>query len=238
VKAELAKVRYLPLPRWTAATVAAAAVIVGIVLYAVAPSESEKYVSIPSATVGYITQFAAIVFAVWLATLEFSAGTLQRTLTAEPNRSNVLRDKLVVVALVVAFAGLLAAAAAGGLSHLAAVGAGVKIDNGELAGQLFGSVPSWVAAAAIGFGFGLLARSFGGGIAAALVFVLAFDGVVSFIPGLKNVTFGQLTHDMTNGIGGLGETKNSLGVAILGSVIWCLIVIVPGWIRFTRGDLK
>jgi ABC-2 type transport system permease protein len=238
VRAELAKVRYLPLPRWTAAVVAATAVIVGIVLIAIEPDNSEKYVAIPSAAVGTIAEFAAIVFAVWLATLEFSSGTMQRTLTAEPNRSRVLTDKLVVVLVAVVAAGLLAAATAGGLSHLAANHAGIKIDNGELAGQLFGSVPAWAAAAAVGFGFGLLARAFGGGIAAGLVFVLAFDGLVSFIPGLKYLTFGQLTHDLTNGIGGLGETENSLGVAILGTVVWCALIVVPGWIRFLRSDLK
>lgn len=238
MKAEIAKVRYLPLPRWTAAVVAAVAVIVGIVLVAVEPGDAEKYVAIPSAAVGTIAEFAAIVFAVWLATLEFSSGTMQRTLTAEPNRSRVLTDKLVVVLAAVVIAGLLAAATAGGLSNLAADHAGVGIDRGELAGQLFGAVPTWAAAAAVGFGFGLLARAFGGGIAAALVFVLAFDGLVSFIPGLKNLTFGQLTHDLTNGIGGLGETKNSLAVAILGTLVWCAIVVVPGWIRFLRADLK
>ena len=114
----------------------------------------------------------------------------------------------------------------------------MKIDNGELAGQLFGSVPAWVAAAAVGFGFGLLARSFGGGIAAGLRLRPRLRRPVSFIPGLKDLTFGQLTHDMTNGIGGLGDTKNGLGVAILGTVIWCAIIVVPGWVRFLRGDLK
>ena len=238
MKAELAKVRYLPLPRWTAAVVAAAAIITGIVLYAVAPTDAEKYVSIPNAAIGTVAQFAAIVFAVWVATLEFDSGTLQRTLTAEPDRSVVLRDKLAVVLGVVVFAGLLVAATAGGLSHLAASHAGVKIDNGELAGEMFGSVPAWAASAVVGFAFGLLARSFGGGIAAALVFVLAVDGLISFIPGFKTLTFGQLTHDLTNGIGGLGETEHGLGIAILGTVIWCLIFLIPGWIRFVRGDLK
>lgn len=237
MKAEIAKVRYLPLPRWTLALVAASAVIVGIVLFAVAPG-ADSYVSVPNAAVGAVTLFAAIVFGVWLPTLEFASGTMQRTLTAEPDRSRVLGGKLVVIVVAVAVGGLLIAAGTAGLCNLAAEHAGTTIDRGDLAGQMFGSVPAWMAAAAIGFGFGLIARSFGGGIAAGLVFVLAFDGLVSFIPGLENLTFGQLSHDMTNGIGGLGETENSLAVAILGTIIWCLIVIVPGWYRFLRADLK
>ena len=238
MKAEIAKIRYLPLPRWTGAVVAASAVAVGIILYAVEPSGADTYVAVPSAAVGTITLFGGIVLGVWFATLEFSSGTMQRTLTAEPNRSKVLGEKLAVVLLAVAIGGLLMAAGAAGLSNLAADHSGVAIDRAELAGQMFGSVPRWMAAGGIGFGFGLLGRSFGGGIAAALVFVLAFDGLVSFIPGLEDFTFGQLTHDLTNGIGGLGETENGLFVAIVGTVAWCLVIIVPGWIRFLRSDLK
>lgn len=238
MRAEIAKVRYLPLPRWTAAVIAAAIVILGIVLFVLELDDPEKYVTIPNAVVEPLTMFAAIVFAAWLATLEFSAGTMQRTLTAEPQRSRVLTSKLLVALIAVAIAGLLVAASAGGISHLSANHAGIKIDNGELAGALFGSVPAWVAAGAVGFGFGLLARSIGGGIAAAFVFVLAINGLISFIPGLEDLTYGQLTHDLTHGLGGLGETKNSLGVAILGTVVWCLLIVVPGWVRFLRSDLK
>jgi ABC-2 type transport system permease protein len=238
MNAELAKVRYLLLPKYTAALVAAAVVITGVVMLVVAPTQPSKYIDIPNAATGTIIQFAAIIFGVWLSTLEFSAGTMQRTLTAEPNRSRVLTDKLLVVVLVTLVAGILVAAAAGGFSHLAASRAHVRIDNGELAGTLFGAIPSWIAGSVVGFGAGLLTRSFGGGIAVALVFVLAFDGAVSFIPPLKHLTYGQLTADMTDNIGGFGDPRNGLGVAILGTVIWCLILVVPGWLRFLRGDLK
>lgn len=238
MKTELTKVRYLPLPRATLAVLAAAAIIVGIVLFAVEPSDPGAYVSVPNAAVGIIALFAAIVIGVWMPTLEFGSGTMQRTLTAEPDRNKVLTGKLVVVLGIVAVAGLLIAAATAGLSNLAADHAGTVIDRGDLAGQMFGSVPAWMAAAVIGFGFGLLARTFAGGIAAGLVFVLAFDGLVSFIPGLEDLTFGQLTHDLTNNIGGLGETENGLAVSILGTVAWCLVIVIPGWIRFLRADLK
>ncbi len=87
-----------------------------------------------------------------------------------------------------------------------------------MAAALFGQLPEAVAAAAIGFGFGLLTQSVGGGIAAGIVFVLVFDGFVSFIPGAKDYTFGQLTQDLSNGITGVGDTKNGLAVAIVGTV--------------------
>jgi ABC-2 type transport system permease protein len=158
MKAELAKVRYLALPKYTAALIAAAVIITGIVLLVVAPSDPSKYIDIPDSVIGLIIQF--------------------------------------------------------------------------------GAIPSWIAGSIVGFGAGLLTRSLGGGIAVALIFVLALDGLVSFIPPLKHLSYGQLTSDMTDRIGGGGSPYNGLGVAILGTIVWCLILVVPRWLRFLRGDLK
>jgi ABC-2 type transport system permease protein len=238
MRAEIAKVRYLPLPRWTALAVAIAVIALGLVLLLVGALEPEKYISISGDVVNNIATFAAIILGVWISTLEFGAGTLQRTLTAEPNRSRVLTDKLVVLMVAVLIGGLFVAAAAGGVVHVAVTSHNVKIDNGELAATLFGAVPSWIAGGVVGFGAGLLTRSFGGGIAIALVFVLVLGGIVSFVPPLKHLSYTELTSDLTNRIGGIGEPHNGLGVAILGTIIWCLILVVPGWIRFLRGDLK
>ena len=238
MNAELLKLRYLPLPRWTGALLAAVVVIVGLVLTVAEPSDPEKYLSIPDTTVGLATVLAALVFGVWSATLEFSAGTLQRTLIAEPSRGRVLLSKLTLVVAITTVVGLLVAAAAGGVTHLAAHRAGVTLDDSELAKRLFSEVPQWIAAVVVGFGFGLLARSLGGGIALSLVFVLAFDGIVSFIPGAADYTYGQLSVDLGNGLTGYGETVNSLGVAALGVAAWCALITIPGWIRFLRGDLK
>lgn len=235
---EIIKLRYLPTPRWTAAVVATTVVIVGAVLLIVSPDDPSMYVTIPNTAVGLVTMLAAAVFGVWVATLEFSAGTLQRTLTAEPDRNRVLTSKLALALVVTAIAGLAVAAAAGGSSNLAANHAGVDIDRGDLAAGLFGQIPEWIAGVTIGFGFGLLSRSLGGGIAATLAFVLAVDGIISFIPGAGDYTFGQLSQDLSNGITGTGETVNGLGVAIIGVLAWCLLIVVPGWLRFLRGDLK
>ena len=146
--------------------------------------------------------------------------------------------QLTAALLAGAVIGLGTAAAAGGLSHLAATHAGVAIDDGDLAAALFGAAPSVVAAAAVGFAFGLLTMSPGGGIAAGIVFLLVFDGFLSFIPGAQDYTYGQLTQDLSNGITGVGETTNGLAVALVGTILWCVVVITPGWIRFLRTDLK
>lgn len=238
MRAELLKVKYLPFPRWTAAFLAGVVAVMGVALAASAPSDPAKYVSIPNSSVGLVTALTAIVFGVWVSTLEFAAGTLQRTLIAEPDRRRVLASKLVLVIVVTTIAGALVAAAAGGLSHLAANRAGIEIDDGDLAGDLFGSIPTWVSGAIIGYGFGLLGRSLGGGIAASFVFVLAFDGLISFIPGVQDYTWGQVSSDLTAHLGATGDTQNGLAVALIGTILWSAAIVVPGWIRFTRGDLK
>ena len=159
MRAEVAKVRYLPMPRWTAAALAAITLVVGVVLVILEPSDPTKYISVPGTAVSVSAWVATLIFGVWLSTLDFASGTMQRTLTAEPRRTHVLSSKLVVTLVIAAIAGLAAAAAAGGLSHLAARQAGVDLDSGDLAATLFGQVPEAILASAIGFGFGLLSRS-------------------------------------------------------------------------------
>jgi len=235
---EIAKLKYLALPRWTAGSVLAISLIVGAVLLIFPPSSALKYATIPAFAMGTAFGIAAIVFGVWSASVEFSSGTLQRTLTAEPLRGRVLGSKLICVLGGTAIVGLAAAAASAGLSEIAASQAGLSLDDGDLAKQLFSQVPAGLAFAAVGFAFGLLTRSMGGGITLALALAFIADGIIGFIPGFENLGFGLLTHDVTTGLSGEGATTHSLGAAAFGSLVWVVIVMVPGWLRFTRGDLK
>ena len=211
---EIAKLRYLALPRWTAGAVLGVALVVGAALLAFPPGDPDKYADVPAFAVGTAFAIAAIVFAVWVATLEFGAGTLQRTLTAEPDRNRVLGAKLICALVATAVVGLAAAATSGGLSDIASSTAGVDIDKGDLAAQVFSQVPAGLAFAAVGFGFGLLTRSMGGGITLALALAFILDGIIAFIPGLENVGFGRLTHDLTAGLSGTGDVKNGLAASI------------------------
>jgi len=99
-------------------------------------------------------------------------------------------------------------------------------------------VPEVIAAGAIGFAFGLLTMSLGGGIAVGIIFILVFDGFLSFIPGAEDYSYGQLSRDLSNGITGVGETQNGLVAASVGTILWCLVLIAPDWIRFRNSDLK
>lgn len=131
-----------------------------------------------------------------------------------------------------------AAATSGGLADLASSRAGVGIDRGDLARAMFGTVPSGVATVIVGFAFALLTRSMGGGIAVAAAFIFVLDGLLGFIPGVKHLTFGTLSQDLTSGISGIGDTYYPIGGALLGVVVWLVILLLPGWVMFVRGDLK
>jgi ABC-2 type transport system permease protein len=237
VSGEIAKLRYLALPRWTAGSVLGIALVVGAALLAFPPGKTDDFSDIPTFAVGTAFGIASIVFAVWVASLEFGAGTLQRTLTAEPNRHRVLAFKLTAALAGTAIVGLAAAAASAGLADIAAVNAGVDLDKGDLARQVFSQVPSGLAYAGVGFGFGLLTRSMGGGITLALALAFILDGIIGFIPGFENIGFGRLTHDLTSGLAG-DEAETGMGLALLGSVAWVVVVLIPGWLHFVRGDLK
>ena len=238
MKAELLKVRYLPLPRWTVVAAIGITLLAGVVLLAFPPSDPAAYIETPSHFVNLAAWVAALVFGVWLATLDVTAGTVQRTLVAEPRRSRVLAAKLVISLAFGALLGLSVAAAAVGLAELAANHAGETIDEGALSAAFFGQVPETIAAAALGFAFGLITLSLGGGISLGILFILVLGGLLSVIPGLEAITYSQLTQDLSNGLTDVGETRNSLPVALIGTIAWCAAVIVPGWLRFLRSDLK
>jgi ABC-2 type transport system permease protein len=238
LRAEIAKAHYLPLPRWTAVTVLAAAVITGAALIVFQPHNPGNYLDISSTALNQVLDIAAMVFGVWVAALEFGSGTLQRTLTAEPDRNRVLTSKIIVVLIGTAVLGAAAAATVGGLTHLAIIRTGAPVAASDLARAVFAVVPDAVFAAAIGFGFGLLARSMGGGITLSLAFLYVVSGVLSFIPGLKKVAYGQSSSDLVNAIADRGNTVHNAGVALLITVIWTIIIVIPGWVLFLRADQK
>ena len=238
VNAELAKLRYLPLPRLIGALAMGSAIVAGIVLIAWAPTDERKYTLVAEATINLVFVLCAIVLGVWSSTLEFGAGTLQRTLTGESNRHRVLASKLLVVLAAATAVGVAAAATATGLTDIAASRAGIELNDGHLARVIFANVAPGILGAAVGFGFGLLARSMGGGITLALVFAFVLDGFLGLVPGIGDYTWGRLSSNLTNHLADEGATDYGLAVALLGALAWAAAVVVPGWIRFVRGDLK
>jgi len=238
VSAELAKLRYLHLPRWTAAAVLAVAIVVGLALLIFPPSDPGRYASTSSFAMSIALTIAAIVFGVWIATLEFASGTWQRTLTAEPDRSTVLLAKLAVLLLGTIMLGVVAVGTTIGLGELAASRAAADVDADDVARQVVAVLPPAIAAGVVGFGFGLLAGSTGGGIAAAFAFVFVLDGFLTQIPGLGEWTFGQVTGDLQAKIAGDGTAEHALVASLLVTIAWAALILAPGWLRILRGDLK
>ena len=238
MSAELAKLRYLDLPRWTAAGVLAVAVLVGLGLLLFPPDDPGRYASTPSFAMNIVLTIAAIVLGVWFATLESSAGTWQRTLTAEPDRNKVLLAKLTVLLLALVGLGLVAVGATIGLSDLAASRAAADADDGDVARQVAAVLPPAIAAGVVGFGFGLLTGSMGGGIAIAFAFVFVLDGFLTQVPFLEEWTFGQVTAELQARIAGDGTAEHALVASLLVTVLWALVILAPGWLRLLRSDLK
>jgi ABC-2 type transport system permease protein len=236
--AELAKIRYLTLPRVTAAAVMAAAVITGAALIVFTPKSPGSYLSIPSTSLDEVVVIAAMVFGVWVSALEFSAGTMQRTLTAEPSRPRVLSAKLGLVLLGSALLMAAAAATVGGLTHLAIIRSGIPVGAGQLARSVFSTIPDGIFGGAIGFGFGLLARSMAGGITLSLGFLLVLNGILSFIPGLKTIAYTTASSNLLSHLSGTGSTTQNSGLALVIMLAWTAVIVVPGWILFLRADLK
>lgn len=238
MSAEIAKVRFLPFPRWTAAAVVGLMVLAGLILVGTTPTDTSWYEDAPGLALNLGYQIAAIVLGVWIATLEFTSGTLQRTLTAEPNRSRVLLDKAVVLCVTTLVIGAAAILTGITLSEIAAQRASVDIDVGDLFRALFGTLPNGVIGALVGFGLGLLTRSMGAGIGLTFALVFIADGFLSALPGISGYTFGQVTTDLTSHLSGTGDTERGFAMSLLLTLAWMVVLMLPGCVQFAKGDLK
>jgi ABC-type transport system involved in multi-copper enzyme maturation permease subunit len=241
VNAEIMKLRLLALPRWTAVIVLGGVVLVGALLDAFPRDDGDDFLNLMSTATFLLGEIAAIVLGAWAATLEFGSGTLQRTLTAQADRSRVLLAKLGVVVLAAGALALAAALAGGGLVDLVARQQGVDIDGGDVLQTMLANVPAAVAVAVVAFGLGLLTRSIGGAITVTLTFVLVLPGILVILPDVNRFMYASFEGDMISRLAGdvaPGADVHSLPVAVLGVVVWALVLLVPGWLRFGRDDLK
>jgi ABC-type transport system involved in multi-copper enzyme maturation permease subunit len=235
------KLRLLALPRWTAVAVLGGVVVTGAMLDVFPRDDGAAFIGVMSNVASALTEIAAIVLGAWAATLEFGSGTLQRTLTAQADRTRVLVAKLGVLVLAVAALAIAAAAAGGGLIDIVTRQQGIDVDRGDLAQAMFGNVPAAITVSVVAFGLGLLTRSIGGAITVALTVVLVLPGILLILPDVNRFMYATFEGDMTSRLTGNvapGADVHSLPVAVLGVVVWALVLLVPGWLRFLRDDLK
>jgi ABC-type transport system involved in multi-copper enzyme maturation permease subunit len=241
VNAELTKLRLLALPRWTAVAVLGGVVVVGALLDVFPRDDGAGFIDLMNTTTFLLGEIAAIVLGAWAATLEFGSGTLQRTLTAQADRTRVLAAKLAVLVLAVAALALAAAAAGGGVVDLVTRQQGIDLDRGDLAQVMLANVPATIAVSVVAFGLGLLTRSIGGAIAVTLTFVAVLPGILVILPDVNQFMYATFSDDMVSHLADdvtPGADVHSLPVAVLGVLAWALVLLVPGWVRFLRDDLK
>jgi ABC-type transport system involved in multi-copper enzyme maturation permease subunit len=166
---------------------------------------------------------------------------LSMALTAEADRNRVLASKFLVMVVAVLIAAVAVAATAGGMIDLGTRYADISLDYSQMTRGMVSCIPDCLASATIGFAFGLLTRSLGGGIAIAVAFSNVLSGIFSFLPLLKNLNYSIFEQDIVIHISGdatNGTASHSLTWAVLGVLVWLVVLVVPGWLRFTRGDLK
>ncbi len=240
MKAEIAKVRYLPLPRVVAAVAFVVAVLPGTLLFIFHPAHQGIYLASSPISFSLVLGVLAIALGTWMATIDVTSGTLQRTLTAESDRNRVLASKFVTLTGVVVLLVIAAGAVTGGLTDVAMDNVG-QSDRGALLRALLGTTPDILLGAWIGFGFGLLTRSMGGGMTLAIVFAFVVDGFIGFIPHAGQWYYSSFTAGIDSrisGLAGAATPDHGLALSVIGALVWAAIVVTPGWVAFNRGDLK
>ena len=238
MRAELLKTRLLPTPRITLALAALAVAGTALGVYLAQPDDAGNYLDFPMTAAEVATEIGAIIFGVWLATVEFAQGTMRRALTAEPRRPRLVAGKLGVLVAVTAVGSFLVALAGFWLGALAADLRGVDYDHGGGAKLIGAIVLVAVLAALLAFALGLLAESFAGGLVLAFAVVFVLDGVLSFVDAIKDYTFAAALGDITASAHPDQAADLGLGAAIGVAVVWVVVVLALGLARFQRTDLK
>ncbi len=237
--AEWLKMRSLPAPRLTLIITIALTVVVGVIVVAIGPqgSDAKFYYEGPASAAEIAVAVGAIILGAWMFGLEFASNTLRLAATAQPSRWRLIGVKLVsALALITAFAaiGLAFSVALGALlSSFAGIGYPFRSElNGAL--SLAAQAVLW---GAFAFGLALLLRSYTAGLVAAFVIALLVDPALQAIPTVGKYSFGSAVSALGSSITG-DSSSLSLATALLTAVVWLVVVIGAGAVRFTSRDLK
>jgi ABC-2 type transport system permease protein len=217
LRAEWAKVRCLPLPRFLVLAVFVAAVA-GAVVTLNAPSGTPATVA-DHARLGLLAAgtFATVIFAVWIYGLETAQGTLGQTFLAEPRRGRVIRAKaLLATALPIAAVSLAALA-------IAPITAAAINRHGGDVGVLdvLADLPAVVAPIALVaptcFGLALITGRMTAGIVASLVLIEILPGIFA-VSGLRGASLTITLNDFATGV-----IRDTGGVSFLHALAVCAV---------------
>jgi ABC-2 type transport system permease protein len=237
MRAELTKLRSLPLPRWTLVVQAGLVLIGMVVVFFTGDDRTGDYSDAAVLTAAVGTGVGCLVLGVWMVGLEYGEKTMRRALTADPRRDRLVAAKLATVLLVVvadtvgvfAFAGLFAAGVA------AINGAGWPMHDvvqGAAAFLVINTIYPTV-----GFAIALLSRSMAAGLTLTLVLVFVVDSALSIVPSLGDYTLGIAVEKLASAASGDSDTEIGLTGAIIAASAWLAVLLGAGWGRFRRSDV-
>ena len=238
MRPELRKLLALPTPRWTAAALLAA-VLIATVVVAIFGAGNEALaeglgVSMPA-------WIAAIVIGVWLPGLEYGQKTMRRTLTRNPNRLEVVFDKLGVVLLAALAISIVPALIAAPLFSVASAAHDSTISAADMLRVAAGGVANNLVYATAAFSFGLATRSMAGGMTIALAFFFVIDSLLTAIPKVGDFMLTSVSGEIYEAIVGKELAGTDLEVhvvrAVVVTVAWLAVFLGLSSLRFLRTDI-
>ena len=187
-------------------------------------------------------ELALVVFGVLFITAEYSSGGIRATLVSVPKRSRVVVAKTIVVAAVALVASLVIVFVSFfiGQALLAAEGLTVGLGDPNVLRALVGSALYLTAAALFGLGIGLVVRSSGGGITAAIAGLIIVPSLTGLLPGQWGENIGKFVTSNAGrqitlvdpGVNGLSPW---VGYAVF--VGWAAALLVLGTVLLRRRDV-
>lgn len=237
MRAELAKLRALPLPRWTLAIEVGIVVVAAVIVLFAGGSDSEHYktAAVVGGAIG--TGVGSIVIGVWVMGLEYGQKTIRRALTADPRRGRLAVSKLAVALLAVEATTVAVWALATLLAALLASVNGASSPVGDILPEAASFLVLNAIYATVGWAIALLTRSMAGGITVALALVFVLDTALGAVPSVGDYTLGMSATEIANAISGEGDHPD-LARGVLATAAWIGGFTVAGLLRFTRTDVR
>ncbi|MGZ3141643.1 hypothetical protein ACVDFE_06540 [Lentzea chajnantorensis] len=189
-------------PYWCSAL----AIVLGVGLTAIIAAASEGQVSLGLTQIGSAQLAIAVVLvmAAIAVTTEYRFGTIRSTFLAVPNRTSALVAKTVVVAFIAGVLGEVIAFGSVGIAKLLSSGSDLAINTAAEWRHVAGVGLVYAIGAVIAIAVGIMVRQTAGAVSILLVWQMAAEGLIGFIPkvGIKIqawLPFTNATHFLSMG---------------------------------------
>lgn len=238
MQSEWRKMTVLPTPKWTVVATGTA-VLVAALIVAISGAGEDNLALLMG--IGMPTWIGSIVLGAWMSGLEYGQKTMRRTLTRNPDRLSVVKNKLAVALLAGAGLTIFASVMAIPLFSLASSGHDLKLAASDTLRVGIGNLPNTVVYVIAGFSFGLFTRSMAGGMTAALAFFFVIDSLLTQIPVVGDYMLAAVSNEIFQAIVGSEiyspDIEVNLARAIAVSVLWLVAFVGLSTLRFIRTDV-